>query len=230
MTLHIGGLDAGTETRFQTKTRRRTRTKRNAAFAAFAEEVRRELVPRSLLESLLVDGIARAAWRLRSIEPDAPRSREESREERALMRAIDALENLRAGRRGNWGQASPAVEPETIDLSLADFDEIPVETPRGRPVSDDASLPAGSNDAEEDASEDSSLLWRDRLVFDSNVSEHSPVVKGTWVTVNHVVSLVIDGWTWSDILRTHPELTEDDIRACLTYTIEEERTGPMLYD
>lgn len=64
--------------------------------------------------------------------------------------------------------------------------------------------------------------WQDRLTFNFDVSESSPVVKGTWVTVGHIVSLIVDGWTWADILRTHPELTEDDIRVCLAYTVESE--------
>ena len=67
--------------------------------------------------------------------------------------------------------------------------------------------------------------WLDRLVLDPNVSDSSPVVRGTWVTVGHVVSLVVDGWSWADILRTHPELTEDDLRACLTYAVEEENAS-----
>lgn len=61
-----------------------------------------------------------------------------------------------------------------------------------------------------------------RLVFDPEISESSPIVKGTWITVSHVVSLVVDGWTWADIIRVHPELTEDDIRACLAHQIETE--------
>jgi micrococcal nuclease len=64
--------------------------------------------------------------------------------------------------------------------------------------------------------------WHERLVFDPDVSEDSPVVKGTWVTVSHVVSLIVDGWTWADIIRAHPELTTDDIRTCLTYSIARE--------
>lgn len=65
--------------------------------------------------------------------------------------------------------------------------------------------------------------WQDRLVFDPNISEDSPVVRGTWVTAKHIVSLIVDGWTWSDILRTHPELVQDDIRSCLSYAQESER-------
>ena len=77
----------------------------------------------------------------------------------------------------------------------------------------------------EDESADPSLLWRDRLILDPDVSPRSPVVKGTWVTAAHVVTLVVDGWSWADILRAHPELCEADIRACLTYSIEEEGSG-----
>ena len=85
----------------------------------------------------------------------------------------------------------------------------------------ESEIEADDDDAE---SADFVCLWRDRLVFDPEVSTRSPVVKGTWITVNHVVSLIVDGWAWADILKTHPELTEDDIRACVAYTVEED--GP----
>lgn len=57
--------------------------------------------------------------------------------------------------------------------------------------------------------------WRDYLFFDEN--ENQMMVKGTLITVNSIVSLVIEGWAWQDILKTHPELEEDDIKACLMY-------------
>jgi uncharacterized protein (DUF433 family) len=68
---------------------------------------------------------------------------------------------------------------------------------------------------------DPRAAWRDRLVIDPEVSPTSPVVRGTWVTVAQVVSLVIDGWSWERILHAFPELTTDDIRACLSYSVEE---------
>ena len=73
---------------------------------------------------------------------------------------------------------------------------------------------------------DPRAAWRDRLVLDPEVSPTSPVVRGTWVTVAQVVSLVIDGWSWERILRAFPELTTDDIRACLSYSVEES-PGPF---
>ena len=66
--------------------------------------------------------------------------------------------------------------------------------------------------------------WRDRLTMDATVSEVSPIIRGTWITVDQVINRVIDGWNWDDLLRSHPELTVEDIRACLAYKIEEEDT------
>jgi len=59
-----------------------------------------------------------------------------------------------------------------------------------------------------------------RLAMDPNVSETSPCIRGTWVTVAKIIDHIVDGWTWSDVLKMHPEITEDDIRAALAYTIE----------
>lgn len=66
------------------------------------------------------------------------------------------------------------------------------------------------------------IVFADRLAFDFDVSDASPVIKGTWVTVAHVVSLITDGHSWPDILRNHPELTEDDVRVAVSYAMSEE--------
>ena len=60
-------------------------------------------------------------------------------------------------------------------------------------------------------------------MMNANVSETSPVVKGTWITVSHVVSLIVDGYTWADILRSHPELSEDDVRVCVAYAVAQDQ-------
>src|SRR5438270_136261 len=85
--------------------------------------------------------------------------------------------------------------------------------------------PGSLCEAGADAGIDTHLVWRDRLILDTTGREATPVVKGTWVTVAQVVSFVVDGWSWSDILRTHPELTEADIRACLAYTVAQDTFG-----
>ena len=113
-------------------------------------------------------------------------------------------------------------DSELVDDHLADLsNEWPV-VPRGRSVEDQPDGDTGDRDRSDRGEEPLAGRWGGRLAFDLNVSEDSPVIKGTWVTVSQVISLIVDGWAWSDILRTHPELTEDDIRTCLTYTVAEE--------
>jgi len=56
-----------------------------------------------------------------------------------------------------------------------------------------------------------------RLCWDSGVSTKSPTVRGTFVTADHVMNLVLAGWDNSDILKTHPELTEEDVAACVDF-------------
>ena len=167
----------------------------------------RDLAPRGPLQELLAGRIARAATRL----ADAIEPRAERLAERSLLRLLAAFHRLRSAR--GWGHADDA-PPSVIREEDFPFDE-PTESPPVAPADDlDAAL-------------DASRLWRDRLTLDPNVSATSPVVRGTWVTVGHVVTLVVDGWSWSDILRDHPELSEADIRACLTYAVEEENMGPV---
>ncbi len=73
--------------------------------------------------------------------------------------------------------------------------------------------------------ESPSVLWAGRLELDMDLCATSPVVKGTRVTVRRVVSMVVDGWSWAEILRVHPELSVADVRACLAYCVEEENAG-----
>ena len=163
-----------------------------------------------------------------------------------LEKTLDALDRLRALPALHASPPAPAVadvsseaacdsdlDPDTVfdrdsELdgdSLADFsNEWPV-VPRGRMVEDFADADADDPACVAQGDEPLADRWRGRLVFDLDVSEDSPVVKGTWVTVCQVVSRIVDGWTWSDILRAHPELTEDDLRTCLAYTVAEDDRG-----
>ena len=69
--------------------------------------------------------------------------------------------------------------------------------------------------------------WRTRLTTNERSDTGSPLVVGTWISAAHVVSLIVEGWSWSDVLRTHPELDEDDIRACLAFTVEHDEPTPV---
>jgi uncharacterized protein (DUF433 family) len=119
-----------------------------------------------------------------------------------------------------WKDISRAHKDVTESDIQACLDWAAKERPDLLPNPKAKSVPQPEPDADDD--EPDAPRWQDRLIFDPAVSETSPVVKGTWVTAAHIISLVVDGFSWAEILRTHPELVEDDIRACLKYTIEED--------
>ncbi len=218
------------------RSRRVNRSTRAAEFAAFADDVHRDLNPRGPLERLIVDHVAQSAWRLKATlarqldrdlgsDPDAdalPASAPPVRvattttaAERAARSVREACETLVAVRaRPVVGAATRPfrLAPPVVDRPEVEPNEWPI-VPSG-PL--DEGLPADAEVASAPAA------WRDRLVYDFDVSDISPVVKGTWITVGHVVSLIVDGSTWADILRSHPELTEDDIRICMAYAVAED--------
>jgi uncharacterized protein (DUF433 family) len=61
------------------------------------------------------------------------------------------------------------------------------------------------------------MEWHDRIVVDPKVLTGKPVVRGTRISVELVVDLLAAGWSHA---QSYPHLTEDDIRACLSYASE----------
>ena len=50
-----------------------------------------------------------------------------------------------------------------------------------------------------------------------------PTIRGMRITVSDVLSYLASGMSEDQILSDFPELTRDDIRACLAYAAERER-------
>lgn len=208
----------------------------NADYADFSAAIRRELAPATTLEDVMVDRVVLAAWRLQALSREeallahdgkalAPIHQETLRIECSLETALLLLEASRRARPTSWGRAksldTKVVEPAAVASSedtefLSDADHSNEWT--SLPAID----PEEAADPEAEESEIERVRWEDRLAFDENISETSPVVRGTWVTANQVVSRIVDGWSWSDVLRAYPELIESDIRACLAYTVDQD--------
>ena len=75
-----------------------------------------------------------------------------------------------------------------------------------------------------------SMNWQDRISVDPKILVGKPVVKGTRIAVELVVDLMAMGWTQEQILDSYPNLTAEDIRACLAYASEvlhAERVYPL---
>jgi uncharacterized protein (DUF433 family) len=59
--------------------------------------------------------------------------------------------------------------------------------------------------------------YEGRIVSDPAVMHGAPVIKGTRVPVSAVLGYLGAGETFDDVLKHHPHLTVEDIRACLAY-------------
>ena len=65
--------------------------------------------------------------------------------------------------------------------------------------------------------------YRDRIVIDPKIRFGKPSVRGTRITVGDVLSYLASGMSQQQILADFPQLTSDDIRACLAFAAERER-------
>ena len=63
----------------------------------------------------------------------------------------------------------------------------------------------------------------DRISIDPNVRFGKPCVRGTRITVGDVLGYLAGGMSEAELLADFPQLTQDDIRACLSYAAERER-------
>jgi len=74
------------------------------------------------------------------------------------------------------------------------------------------------------------MKWQDRIALDPAVLTGKPVVRGTRIAVEFVVSLLAQGWTESQVFENYPGLTHQDVLACLANATERltaERVYPL---
>jgi uncharacterized protein (DUF433 family) len=62
---------------------------------------------------------------------------------------------------------------------------------------------------------DSNLL--NRIVIDPKIMVGKPVIKGTRLTVQHILGLMAQGMSMQELLEEYDNLTEKDILACLAF-------------
>jgi uncharacterized protein (DUF433 family) len=63
----------------------------------------------------------------------------------------------------------------------------------------------------------------DRIAIDPAIRFGKPCVRGTRISVGDVLGYLAGGMSEAQILADFPQLTGDDIRACLAYAAERER-------
>jgi uncharacterized protein (DUF433 family) len=65
--------------------------------------------------------------------------------------------------------------------------------------------------------------YRSRIAIDPEVRFGKPCVRGTRIAVGDVPSYLASGMSEAEILADVPQLTRDDVRACLAFAAERER-------
>lgn len=64
---------------------------------------------------------------------------------------------------------------------------------------------------------------RERIVVDPNIRFGKPVVRGTRITVGDVLGYLAGGMTEAEFLAEFPQLSHEDILACLGFAADRER-------
>jgi uncharacterized protein (DUF433 family) len=67
------------------------------------------------------------------------------------------------------------------------------------------------------------MRWQDRITVSPRVRSGKPCIKGTRITVYDVLEYLAGGMTEARILADFPDLTAEDIRACLAFAADRER-------
>ena len=61
------------------------------------------------------------------------------------------------------------------------------------------------------------MQYQERIVIDPHVLRGKPVIKDTRISVEIILSKLSQGASHSDLLRSYPRLSQEDIYAALAY-------------
>jgi uncharacterized protein (DUF433 family) len=67
------------------------------------------------------------------------------------------------------------------------------------------------------------MRWQDRITVTPGVRSGKPCIKGTRITVYDVREYLAGGMTEAQLLTDFPDLTAEDIHACLAFAADRER-------
>ena len=71
------------------------------------------------------------------------------------------------------------------------------------------------------------MTYRDIITLETGKRGGKPCVRGLRITVADVLGWLSAGMSPADIVEDYPDLTEQDIRACLAYAAERERRSVL---
>ena len=67
------------------------------------------------------------------------------------------------------------------------------------------------------------MAHSDRITIEPGKRSGKPCIRGLRITVSDVLDYLASGMSEEDVLRDFPDLTREDIRACLAFAADRER-------
>lgn len=61
------------------------------------------------------------------------------------------------------------------------------------------------------------MNWREYIVSDNAILLGKPTIKGTRLSVEHLVGLLAQGWDEAQLLANYPRLTKESLQAVFSY-------------
>ena len=61
------------------------------------------------------------------------------------------------------------------------------------------------------------MNWRNHIVSDEEVLLGKPTIKGTRLSVEHIIGLLAQGWSENELLENYPRLSKISLQAVFAY-------------
>jgi len=75
------------------------------------------------------------------------------------------------------------------------------------------------------------MRLKNRIVLDPKILSGKPIIRGTRISVEFLLDLLANGWSYEKILSNYPQLSMEDIQAALEYateTLKSEKVYPVI--
>ncbi|MDX2188768.1 MAG: DUF433 domain-containing protein [Bacteroidota bacterium] len=61
------------------------------------------------------------------------------------------------------------------------------------------------------------MNWQDYIISDKEILVGKSILKGTRISVEHIVGLLAQGWTESQIFENYPRISKESLQAIFLY-------------
>jgi uncharacterized protein (DUF433 family) len=61
------------------------------------------------------------------------------------------------------------------------------------------------------------MNWKEHIISEKDILLGKPTIKGTRLSVEHIVSLLAQGWDEEKILKNYPRLTKENLIAVFAF-------------